>query len=565
MAKNVNVMRITAILVFLARLAVPAAAQEGGFGGGVTLAWDYIYVDAVHGDDDNEGITPGTAMATIGKAIETASDGDVIRVFPGLYREEINFKGKAVVVQGVAAGPAGVPVLHNPNDFAVSFYNGEGPGSILRNFIIKDNFMAVFIAGSSPTLSNLTIVDNMYGIEATDGSDPDISNIIFWNNIYSDMFGCQARYSRLSDASQGRGNIDIDPLFADPDDDDYRLRSNRGRYWPEHDVWVLDRLTSPCIDGGDPNAETLDEPIPNGNRINMGAYGGTAQAGLSPYEPVGLPGQASNPIPADGAVDVDRNIILRWIPGTNATSHDVYFGRGYPGQPLAFAFMGNQSLNLFDPGWLDGNTTYFWRIDEVNSNGTRTGVLWSFTTSSAGGGGFTPPPPKGRTCFVAETDVWVDGTLVSISSVASRCSVGRNNIALMGGSLKAGGFGDGKSHENHRQAALEAATQPMPLPYLGRVQELQKHEGTFECYDVLLKSGNSIGVAGNHYFLTQSGQWLAVRNLKAAMKLQTATGSVAIVSVTKRPMSYTGKVYNLKVAGSDCYLVGKDAVIVRDY
>ncbi|MBN2592178.1 MAG: hypothetical protein JXA81_01630 [Sedimentisphaerales bacterium] len=522
MATKSNVMKIAAILIFFAVFAGSATAQESGFGGRA-IAWDYIYVDAVHGNDNNEGSTPGTAFATIRKGIEAAVDGDTVLVYPGIYQDEINFLGKALVVQGVVLGAAGIPVLENPDDYAVSFYNGEGPDSVLKNFIIKNNFMAIFIAGSSPTLSNLTIVDNLFGIEASDGSDPDISNIIFWNNIYSDLFGCQAQYSRLSDASEGRGNIDIDPLFVDPDNGDYHLRSNRGRYWPEHDVWVLDRLTSPCLDGGDPNAEVLEEPIPNGNRINMGAYGGTAQASLSPYEPTGLPSQAFNPSPADGDVEVDLNVILRWIPGGNASSHDVYFGRGIPGQPLALVFMGNQTGNLFDPGMLAANTTYFWRIDEVNANGKRTGVLWKFTTGAS-----TAPPPKGRTCFVAETDVWVDGALVSISKVAQ-------------GQINCGE----KS--------------------FGKVQEVQEHQGTFECYDVLLKSGNSIGVAGNHYFLTESGQWLALRNLKAGTKLQTPKGSIGITSVTKRPAPYIGNVYNLNIAGSDRYLVGKDAIIVRDY
>jgi hypothetical protein len=535
MADKVNVMKIAAFVVFFAVLVGAAAAQEeGGLGGG-TLAWDYIYVDAVHGDDDNEGKTPGTAFATIKKGIDTASDGDVIRVFPGLYREEVDFRGKSLTVQGVAAGAAGVPVLQNPNDFAVSFYNGEGPDSILRNFVIKNNFMAVFIAGSSPTISNLTIVDNMYGIEASAESNPDISNIIFWNNAYSDLFGSRARFSRVDYVSAGQGNIDVDPLFVDPENGDYHLRSERGRYWPEHDVWVLDRLTSPCIDGGDPNAEPLIEPQPNGGRINMGAYGGTAQASLSPYGETSLPGQASDPSPADGAVEVEPDVILRWTPGLNAVSHDVYFGRDNPGHPLALAFMGNQTDTHFDPDpdWLDGGTTYFWRIDEVNNNGTRTGAIWKFTITSG-------PPPKGRACFVAETDVWVDGTLVLISKAAERRSVSRSD-------------------------GVPAKNSSMTLPYLGKVQELQEHEGTFECYDVLLDSGNRIGVAGNHYFLTESGDWLAVRNLKTGTKLQTPNGPIGIVSVTRRPTPYVGKVYNLKVEGSDRYLVGKDAVIVRDY
>ncbi len=82
---------------------------------------------------------------------------------------------------------------------------------------------------------------------------------------------------------------------------------------------------------------------------------------------------------------------------------------------------------------------------------------------------------------------------------------------------------------------------------------------------LLLESGNRIGVAERHYFLAESGDWVAVQNLKTATKLQTPKGSIGIVNVTKRPMPYVGKVYNLKVEGSDRYLVGKDAVIVRDY
>jgi hypothetical protein len=44
---------------------------------------------------------------------------------------------------------------------------------------------------------------------------------------------------------------------------------------------MLDGVTSPCIDAGDPNCLVGDEPIPNGGHINMGAYGGTAEASKS--------------------------------------------------------------------------------------------------------------------------------------------------------------------------------------------------------------------------------------------------------------------------------------------
>ena len=46
--------------------------------------------------------------------------------------------------------------------------------------------------------------------------------------------------------------------------------------------WVLDSVTSNCIDAGNPGCPPGSEPSPNGNRINMGAYGGTAEASKSP-------------------------------------------------------------------------------------------------------------------------------------------------------------------------------------------------------------------------------------------------------------------------------------------
>ena len=529
MAHKTNVMTRLAILVFFAVLVVAATFAGGGFGE-ETLTMNHFYVDAVHGNNNNEGLTPGTAFATIQKGIDTATDGDIVWVYPGLYQEEVNFLGKALVVQGVTAGTAGIPVLQNPGDFVVSFYSGEGHDSILRNFVIRNSFMAVFIANSFPTISNLTIVDNIYGIEAYNiygspywGSEPDISNSIFWNNAGGNLFGCKAQYSFISGAE---GNIEGDPLLVDPNSGDYHLRSSRGRYWPEHNIWVLDTVTSPCIDGGDPSVGPLDEPAPNGDQINIGAYGGTVQASLTPER---LPGQAFHPNPADGAFETDYNTKLSWEPGLDAVLHEVYFGTENP-LPL----VSSQATTQFDPGRMNPDTVYYWRVDEIDSKGNKTaGTVWMFIT-------ITVRPPKGRGCFVAETGVWVDGALVSISGVTARRSVGRIDSAV-------------------------AKNSSLSLPYLGKVEELQEHQGVFECHDVLLESGNRIGVAERHYFLTESGQWVAVQNLKTGTKLQTPKGSIAIVSVTKRPMPYVGKIYNLKVEGSDRYLVGKDAIIVRDY
>ena len=238
------------------------------------------YVDAVNGNDLNNGLSPETAFATIQKGIDSAEDGFNVLVYPGFYTEQINFSGKAITVRGIATS-AGIPILENPDDSAVSFYHDEGADSILKNFVIRNSFIAIFIAGGSPTISNVTVVDNKSGIKAYADSEPDISNSIFWNNTEVDLYQCQVRYSCTIEAEADEGNINTEPLFVDPNNGDYHLRSERGRYWPEHDIWVLDKVTSPCIDGGDPTADPSGEPMPNGGFLNMGAYGGTPYASMS--------------------------------------------------------------------------------------------------------------------------------------------------------------------------------------------------------------------------------------------------------------------------------------------
>ncbi|MEN6429032.1 MAG: right-handed parallel beta-helix repeat-containing protein, partial [Phycisphaerales bacterium] len=111
------------------------------------------------------------------------------------------------------------------------------------------------------------------------------------------------RYCDVQGGWPGEGNIDADPCFvergywvdatspstvveSDHDnatwvDGDYHLQSQAGHWDPLSGSWVLDEVTSPCIDAGDPNSPLGDEPEPNGGRINMGAYGGTGEASLS--------------------------------------------------------------------------------------------------------------------------------------------------------------------------------------------------------------------------------------------------------------------------------------------
>ncbi|MHC4739866.1 MAG: LamG domain-containing protein [Planctomycetota bacterium] len=74
-----------------------------------------------------------------------------------------------------------------------------------------------------------------------------------------------------------------DPLFADANSGDYHLLSERGRYRTTSNEWLLDDVSSPAIDGGDPYASLASERQPNGGRVNMGAYGGTTEGSRSEW------------------------------------------------------------------------------------------------------------------------------------------------------------------------------------------------------------------------------------------------------------------------------------------
>jgi len=89
------------------------------------------------------------------------------------------------------------------------------------------------------------------------------------------------------------------------------------------------------------------------------------------------------PSPADGAHFQDPNVDLAWQPGKDAKEYDVYFGanRGEVADGIGDTFKGTQNTMSFDPGLLDPGTTYYWRVDLIDTAGKKhTGDVWSFTT-----------------------------------------------------------------------------------------------------------------------------------------------------------------------------------------
>jgi len=150
----------------------------------------------------------------------------------------------------------------------------------MSNCIIAANGLQG-IYGGIPTITNCTIADNLQG--GIYGSRPTVTNSIIYFNGNAPIAESTATvtYSNVQGLWPGEGNIDADPLFADPNNRDYHLKSQAGRWNPGSRDWVEDALTSPCIDKGDPAYPVGNEPTPNGGVINLGAYGGTAQASMT--------------------------------------------------------------------------------------------------------------------------------------------------------------------------------------------------------------------------------------------------------------------------------------------
>jgi len=102
-------------------------------------------------------------------------------------------------------------------------------------------------------------------------------------------------------------------------------------------------------------------------------------------------GAVGNPDPANGAVDVKQTQIITFSPSVFAASHEVYFGTDKDAVKNADTgspeYKGTRDLGSesYDPGMLEWDTTYYWRIDEVNDTNPESpwpGILWSFTTAN---------------------------------------------------------------------------------------------------------------------------------------------------------------------------------------
>ncbi|MBW7990686.1 MAG: LamG domain-containing protein [Planctomycetes bacterium] len=160
--------------------------------------------------------------------------------------------------------------------------------------------------------------------------------------------------------------------------------------------------------------------------------------------------------PANGAVGVTQTPILTWTPGVNGASHEIYFGtdadavKNTDTSSPEYKGSGNLGSESYDPGQLEWNTIYYWRVDEANSTNADspwTGPLWSFATADfliiddfESYNDLDPGDPASNRIFF----VWLDGF---------------DNPALNGSVV---GHGNPPFAE---QAIVHSGNQSMPMSY----------------------------------------------------------------------------------------------------
>ncbi len=165
-----------------------------------------------------------------------------------------------------------------------------------RNMVLRNN---VLMAAAGYDLwfatDSLLGLSSDYSVLWTTGS----GQVAWWQNAPRATLAAW-RSAAFTDAH----SIAQDPLFVDPGGLDFHLQSLQGSFHggalaPVIDAGTglplllsgtltADTATSPGVDRGAPGDSCANEPSPNGQFVNLGAFGNTAQASLSPAQYVML-------------------------------------------------------------------------------------------------------------------------------------------------------------------------------------------------------------------------------------------------------------------------------------
>jgi hypothetical protein len=154
--------------------------------------------------------------------------------------------------------------------------------------------------------------------------------------------------------------------------------------------------------------------------------------------------ESSNPDPADGAKIMETLAILTWSPGPFGAEFDVYFGTNpEPGEAELVGRVAEATHIVTD---LAKGQTYYWRVDDVEADGTtiHTGNVWSFWIPPDGA--YNPSPADGQEVTDLDADLsweadW--GPVMSVVHFGTNADEVTNAIEGFGPPLMEPGFDPG--------------------------------------------------------------------------------------------------------------------------
>jgi hypothetical protein len=373
------------------------------------------------GSDSNTCQSWASACLTIQAAIDKALSGDIVNIAQGTYVENVildkgvnltgvgmyqtvvnangiakpllitNTDSHGVVIQHMAftnsgdgysdgRGNSGIFIDHgNATITHCRIYDNQygiisfGPDNIINNIIEANDFYGIFVSSDSEAvIQNNTVANHSTGIGIhPQATSANIVNNIFSNNSTGVAIATEPAvtidYNDFWDtylsSYPGNGNIYLDPIFEDKLGGDYHLTP-----------------CSPAIDAGDPTSDYSNEPFPNGNRIDMGAYGNTTEATSANC----LPSAFNKSSPADNATNQPTYSTLQWGDSSGATEY--WYCYDTTDDNNCFNWINNGASTSRSLNGLAYGTTYYWHVRAVNSygtiysNGNNPTSFWSFTT-----------------------------------------------------------------------------------------------------------------------------------------------------------------------------------------